>query len=268
MCTAIVSVGPGRVLLAGIRDELADRPWEPPGRHWPRFPGLRGGRDLRAGGTWLAVSDAAAGEEGGTVACVLNGRGLPADPDYRESRGLLPLRAAAGLGLVRTGLGRFDPFHLLTARPGAVTLASWDGERLTERELPPGLHLVVNQGRDADLLAEDARGETVGGPEWAARARANELARLRHFGPLFRAAKRPDPRPGEPAAVAWGDWFGLLNGDGLPTDDRRALIVRRELPDGRIWGTTSVSLVALGAIRYDFTASPGDPESWLEVADE
>lgn len=50
MCTAILSIEPGApVLLAGIRDELVDRAWEPPGRHWPDHPGLIGGLDLLAG---------------------------------------------------------------------------------------------------------------------------------------------------------------------------------------------------------------------------
>jgi len=56
MCTALLSIQPGLpALLVGVRDELSDRAWEPPGRHWPDHPGLVGGRDLQAGGTWLAV---------------------------------------------------------------------------------------------------------------------------------------------------------------------------------------------------------------------
>ncbi|MFC6936356.1 NRDE family protein [Actinomadura yumaensis] len=41
-----------------------------PGHHWPDRPGLVAGRDLRAGGTWLAVDPVAP-----RVATVLNGRG-------------------------------------------------------------------------------------------------------------------------------------------------------------------------------------------------
>src|SRR5579859_3630406 len=92
MCTAIVSVESGRpLLLAGIRDELADRGWQPPGEHWPEYPGVSGGRDLVAGGTWLAARPAAR-----RVACVLNGRGRMAPPGSRRSRGVLPLAAVAG----------------------------------------------------------------------------------------------------------------------------------------------------------------------------
>jgi uncharacterized protein with NRDE domain len=51
MCTAILDLAPGApALLAGVRDELIDRAWQPPGRYWPDHPGLIGGRDLQAAG--------------------------------------------------------------------------------------------------------------------------------------------------------------------------------------------------------------------------
>ena len=39
------------------------------------------------------------------------------------------------------------------------------------------------------------------------------------------------------------------------------------MTSGRVWGTTSISLVAItsGGLRYDFTASPGDPAAWYPV---
>ena len=88
MCTAILSVEPGApVLLAGTGDELVDRPRQPPGPHWPEYPGLIGGRDLQAGGTWLALAP-----EARRVACVLNGRGTMAPPRIAAvSGGVLPL---------------------------------------------------------------------------------------------------------------------------------------------------------------------------------
>lgn len=255
MCTAIVSVSPGQILLAGIRDELTGRAWQPPARHWPEYPGLTGGLDLLAGGTWLAVAPGAA-----RTACVLNGRGQMAPAASRRSRGALPLLAAAEGKLPRDGLAAFDPFHLLTGEPGRVSLASWDGERLTERELPAGLHMIVNSGLASDLLAAGPAEERLAGRE-------HELARIKHFLPLLQATAPPQPRPGVPVAEAWGGWLPLLNGDGLSTGDPRALIVRRDLGDGRIYGSTSVSLVALSAngMRYDFTGRPGDPDAWQPV---
>jgi hypothetical protein len=259
MCTALLSIEPGLpVLLVGVRDELTDRAWEPPGRHWPDLPGLVGGRDLQAGGTWLAVSPSRR-----RASCVLNGRGQLAPEASRLTRGSLPLRAAAGEPLDRTELGNLDPFHLLATEPGRALWQSWDGRRLTERDLRGGLHFAVNSG-----LAEDPYLPRADAPlASAGNGLTHELARIAHFLPRLRAAARPDPRPGQPVQAAWGEWLPLLNGDGLGTDDDRALIVRRDLGGGRHWGTTSISLIALSAtgLRYDFTASPGDPAAWYAV---
>jgi Transport and Golgi organisation 2 len=280
------------VLVAGVRDEFLNRAWQPPGPHWPEYPGFIGGRDLLAGGTWLAMAPHTR-----RVACVLNARGTLAPAGSRRSRGVLPLRAAAGDKLERAALAGFDPFHLLTAEPGWAALASWDGGRLTERELPTGLHVIVNSGLGAELVspaeagissAEEGTnsadggagpgngGSTAGrandsaagrGTSWEAEARRHEAARAAYFLPRLRAAEPPDPKPGDPAPQAWGTWFPLLNGDGIGPDDPRALIVRRDLADGRVWGTTSISLVALSpaGVRYDFTGRPGDPSSWYPV---
>jgi Transport and Golgi organisation 2 len=247
MCTAIVSIEPGApALLAGVRDELVDRAWEPPARHWPDHPGLTGGRDLLAGGTWLAVAPAAQ-----RVACVLNGRGKMAPAQARISRGVLPLEVADAGKLGRAGLEQFDAFHLLSVEPDAAVLWSWDGERRTDQELAAGVHIVVNSGLDGDPSA----------------VHDHERARIAHFLPRLRAAERPAPRPGITVPDAWGAWLPLVNGDGMAPDDPRALIVRRDLGAGRIWGTTSTSLVALSpdGVRYDFTAAPGDPDAWYPV---
>jgi hypothetical protein len=68
-------------------------------------------------------------------------------------------------------------------------------------------------------------------------------------------------------ALAWGDWLTLAGGDGLGPGDPRAIIARRDLPDGREWGTTSLSLVALAddGLRYDFQPRPGSGTTWYPV---
>jgi hypothetical protein len=267
MCTVVVSIEPHLpVLVAGIRDELTDRAWIPPGQHWQQYPGLIGGQDLLAGGTWLAVSPADL-----RVACVLNGIGRPAPPATRRSRGALPLLAAAGRPLDRSMLADLDPFLLVVAETGHALLRSWDGRDLAEQPLPPGVHMVVNSGLasyvpTADPDVAGVTGEELSGEE-PPDGREHELARVRHFLAGFGSASRPDPRPGQPVTAAWGAWFPLVNGDGIGPDDQRALIVRRDLGDGRTWGTTSISLVAMapGRVRYDFNGRPGDDAAWLPV---
>ncbi|WP_018656466.1 NRDE family protein [Actinomadura flavalba] len=253
MCTAIVDVDPSSpvpVLLVGVRDEFVGRPWEPPDRHWPDRPALVGGRDLRAGGTWFAVDPGAA-----RAACVLNGRGTLPPENRRISRGGLPLLAASGTGPEALELPRYEPFHLLRAEPDAVTLWTWDGTALRTRALTAGLHMIVNSGLEGEEHGE-------GGAEEAFMS-----ARLAYYGPRFRAAPRPVPKPGPPVGEAWEDWLPLLHGDGLPRTDTRTLLPMIDLGDGRVWGTGSVSLAALGpgGVRYDFSGTPGDPDAWTLI---
>jgi Transport and Golgi organisation 2 len=251
MCTVVLNFEPGErvpLLLLGVRDELTDRQWLPPARHWPDSP-LLGGIDKQAGGTWLAVHP-----EVPRVSCLLNGLGVFADPARRRTRGELPLRAAAnGTGAVKEladdpgALAAYDPFHLVCADAGSVRMLSWDGERPAARELGPGTHMLTNAGH---AYPEDPVTE----PKAA------------YFGPKF-AAARPSGEPGLPAARAWGDWLTLAAGDGLDPGDPRAIIARRDLPDGRVWGSTSVTLVGLGAdgLRYDFQSHPGASAGWYPV---
>jgi hypothetical protein len=243
MCTVVVSFEPGErvpVLLLGARDELVDRPWRPPARHWPGSP-LIGGIDEQAGGTWLAVHAAVP-----RVSCLLNGRGAMADPAIRRSRGELPLSAAAdGAGVLKDlagapgTLAAYDPFHLVCADLAAVWLLSWDGEHAAIAPLPPGTHVLTNAGHAFPA----GPGAAVTEPKAA------------YFGPKFAATR------------SRADWLALAAGDGLDGADPRAIVARRDLPDGRVWGTTSVSLVALDAadLRYDFQASPGGDTGWDRV---
>jgi hypothetical protein len=203
-----------------------------PARHWPDSP-LIGGLDEQAGGTWLAVHPGIP-----RVACVLNAGGEPAPPAIRKSRGELPLRAAAegepALTELREALEPFDPFHLVRADKATVSLLSWDGQKAAYQQLAPGTHIITNAGLNPD----DPKAE--------------------YFGPRF-AASRPSGDPEADLNTAWGQWLARTEGDGLPATDPRAIRVRKELSDGHIWGTTSVSLVALArtGLRYDFQPVPG-----------
>jgi hypothetical protein len=236
------------LLLLGFRDELAGRPWQPPARHWPGSP-LVGGRDEQAGGTWLAVHPQIP-----RAACILNARGPQAPPESRRSRGELPLRAAAegqqALEDLHDHLGTlasYDPFLLICADLSAALMLSWDGQHAALESLEPNTtHVITNAGHTYPSTHQDAKAE--------------------RFGPRF-AAYRPGADPAATIKDAWGDWLTLAGGDGLPDTDPAAIVARRVLPDGRLWGTSSVSLVALGArgLRYDFQPVPADPTTWYPV---
>jgi hypothetical protein len=257
MCTVVASLAPEApvpLLLLGIRDEFTGRPWQPPARHWsaPEWSPLVGGLDEQAGGTWLAVHPAHP-----RVGCILNGRGEFAPPGLRRSRGELPLRAAAEgppalkeLYDDREALARYDPFYLVCADLDAVLTLGWDGRKAALTALAPGTHMLTNAGH---MYPADPR-------------RPPDEKAIR-FGPRF-AARRPSGDPAATIKDAWADWLTLAAGDDPPGDETGAIIVRRELPDGRVYGSTSLSLVALardGTLRYDFQPVPADSTTWYAV---
>ncbi|WP_369183448.1 NRDE family protein [Streptomyces sp. Y1] len=258
MCTAFVSIEPGSavpVLLLSVRDEYLGRDWLPPGRHWPDRPGLVGGLDLAAGGTWLAVDP-----ERRTAACLLNGFGPLAPAHSRLSRGALPLTAVRDGGIGHLDLTPYDPFHLVQVRPDGARVTSWGGRgEPEEHELPTGLSVIINDGLEG--LAASRTGSE--------RVRALMAARAAHFRARFDALPRPRPTADGTAEQAWGDWLPVVTGDGLALDADAALIQRRDFGDGRLWGSSSVSLLALGPelLRYDFAAAPlPDGPGWQRVA--
>ncbi|HEX4092126.1 MAG TPA: NRDE family protein [Trebonia sp.] len=286
MCTVVVSFAPAAsmpLLLLGVRDEFVGRTWQPPARHWPGSP-LIGGRDEQAGGTWLAVHPAVP-----RVGCILNARGEPATPALRRTRGELPLRAAAEgpaaldeLSGNPEALASYDPFHLVGADPAGALVLSWDGTTAVLEDLLPGTHVLTNPGHlyppppVTKAATQTATEESTNEAAAEAAAETAALLKAARFGPRF-AAHRPSGDPAATMADAWGDWLKLAVGDGLEVTDPAAIIVRRELPDGRTWGSTSVTLVALGtpapgtpgpgtpALRYDFLPDPADPSAWYPV---
>ena len=132
-----------------------------------------------------------------------------------------------------------------------AVLWSWDGERLTERELTAGLHIVVNSGLDSELRAAEESGSGSARQQAGGRSAGHEheRERLAHFLPRLRAAVRPVPRPGTAVSQAWGAWLPLLTGDGIGTDDPRALIVAHDLDARRDLGNDVDIAGSAGARR-------------------
>ncbi len=115
MCTLLIGIdvlGPGTAVIGANRDESPERATAGPGVLVPT-PRVVGGRDLVAGGTWLAV------REGRFVAALMNRRPRPGDPtESLRSRGLLCLETAASAPLDQPA--RIDP------ATGEQRPAAWD----------------------------------------------------------------------------------------------------------------------------------------------
>lgn len=127
--------------ITAVRDEFLDRPTSAPRPWWPDIdPNLVGARDARAGGTSFATNLRTR-----TAAVLVNAAGDPIG-DTTASRGVLPLRAAAGK-LDLSDATAMPGFHLLVAQPGQVTLYSRDlGGGVTEQKVPPGRHILTYGG--------------------------------------------------------------------------------------------------------------------------
>jgi hypothetical protein len=229
VCTVLLRFDPGApwpVLFAAVRDEFVERPWDPPAAHWPDRPGVLGGRDREAGGTWLAVDPG-----GPSVTAVLNGR-PPVAVDEPLTRGTLPLHGLPDAA----DLPRYNAFHLVHATPAGVEVWSWDGRALAHRDLDPGDHVIVNQGVDVNDL------------------------------PALHGVPGVDPRPGPPTRDAWAGWVDLLAGGTFTGVEPRSLIMRvshegREYGSG----SASLVALSERALRFDFTSNPGADARWAEV---
>ncbi|GAB4357825.1 MAG: NRDE family protein [Kiloniellaceae bacterium] len=119
MCTLVILRRPDHpwpVILAANRDEMIDRPWAAPGRHWADRPEVVAGLDRTAGGSWLGLNDH------GVVAAVLNRRGSLGPAAGKRSRGELVLEAldhadalAAAEALAELNPAAYRSFNMLVA---------------------------------------------------------------------------------------------------------------------------------------------------------
>jgi uncharacterized protein with NRDE domain len=149
MCLVLIalhSVPRRPLLLLGNRDEFHARP-SAPAAAWPDAPEVLGGRDLEAGGSWLAV------HRNGRFATVTNVR--LADPRHGpRSRGALIREFVRGQvppavfveGLI-ANVDAYAPFNLVVGDAGEVWCL--ESPRRRAQRLAPGVHLVSNGPLDA-----------------------------------------------------------------------------------------------------------------------
>lgn len=207
------------MLVGANRDEMIDRPWKPPGRHWPDRPEVVGGLDLLAGGSWLGIND------WGVVAAVLNRHGSLGPAADRRSRGELVLEALDHADAVAAAeaLSHLDPaayrtFNLIIAdERGGFWLRHAGRTRIELHPLKDGLSMIAA----GDL---------------------NDLGtrRLELSLPAFRAWPPPDPDRDD-----WSGWESLLGSTRAPPGELETAAMRFRT-DG--YGTVSSAIIALPAL--------------------
>jgi uncharacterized protein with NRDE domain len=218
------------VLVAANRDELLDRPSEPPARRdWETR--VVAPVDTEAGGTWLGYN------EHGVLVAVTN-RWTDESLTGDRSRGLLvrdALRHETAEDAVRyvecdLDERRYQGFNLLAVDAAAAILVEYDGRRHI-RHFDPGVHVVVNVGADGAYTVPDGRAEAA--REQAASADA------------VRTALQPEPG-GD--SESW-----LERAAGVVSDHEYGACVH-----GDGFGTRSSSLVRMGTdgVTYEFADGP------------
>jgi len=221
MCTLVILRRPEHrwpLLFGANRDEMIDRPWRAPGRHWPDRPEVVAGLDELAGWSWLGLND------WGVAAAVLNREGSLGPAPGRRSRGELVLEALdhADAAAAAEALAHLDPrsyrsFNLVVAdERDAFWLRHAGGARIEVSPLKEGLSLLA--AGDLDDL----------------RTRRLALAM-----PAFRAWPAPDPEAGD-----WTGWQSLLGSSRAPPGEPPTAAMRFRT-DG--YGTVSSAIIALPA---------------------
>ena len=216
MCTILLAwhcVPGAPVVLAANRDEFIGRPAAAPGI-LVDHPRIAGGRDLHAGGTWMAVA------ADGRVAAVTNRRSEMRDPS-RRSRGELPLATLAagddaGVRRFVDGLdpSAYNPFNLL-AVSRTQALVAHGGDRLEVVEVRPGPHILTVHDLDQ---AGEARVEHL-------LARLGEAAG-RAAGPEELLAAMEELLRDPEEACVHGDLYGTVSSSSVIVRDRGEVTYR------------------------------------------
>lgn len=249
MCTLVILRRPEHrwpLVVGANREEMADRPWSAPGRHWPDRDHVIAGQDLEAGGSWLGINDF------GVIAGIMNRRGSLGPKADKRSRGELVLEALdhADAALAARALGAIDPvayrpFNLFIGdNRDAFWLRSTPDDAppgITIHEIPPGVSMITAWDRN-----------DVASP------------RIRAYLPRFEAAPAPEPDHGD-----WSGWQGLLANREFEADagPRGALCI---VTDGT-YGTLSSSLIAVPATgagataKYLFCPTSPDTGAYQEI---
>ncbi|MGQ0676972.1 MAG: NRDE family protein [Rhodospirillales bacterium] len=233
MCTLLILNRPGHawpLILGANRDEMAGRPWSPPGRHWPDRPEVVAGRDDLAGGSWLGINAR------GMAAAMLNRRGTLGPAKGKRSRGELVLLAldqtdAAAAALLMSELepSSYRPFNMVVADAGGAFFIAHRAETRAPAIRRLGAGLTMLTAREPDDPSSP---------------------RIARYRAKFLAAPAPDPNTGDFAA-----WEALLASTERAKGAGPEGAMCFALPGG--FGTVSGAVIALPARNRGPARNPG-----------
>ena len=220
MCSIVVlrqSDSEWPIIIGANRDEMIERKSLPPDRHWSEQNHIIGGKDIKAGGTWLAVNDY------GLVAAVLNRMDTLGPMKNKRSRGELILDALehadaseAINAILDLEKKSYRGFNMLIADN---TNAYWiksdeDAPSIEYFDIPEGLSMITAYDRN-DLSSD----------------------RIKTYLDQFSMATAPDPGKND-----WMDWELLLGSSYSKSNNPlSAMCVKTDIG----FETVSSALIAL-----------------------
>lgn len=246
------------LVVVANRDEVLARPTEPL-HEWSAdregVGGIVAGRDVTAGGTWMALG------AGGRFAAVTNVREPGTPPPSPASRGELPVDALTGpepatgfVPAVADELGRYSGVNLLAGDPDEMWWASNRSPRgprplgeqvhgLSNAELDTPWPKVTGAVRD---VRQFVNADLVSGPDWS--GPLLDLLADRRRAPLQRL-----PRTGVPLWQEWrlssrfvrlGRRYGTRSTTAVRIDEHGTIDVVERTWDarGRVTGTVTAQV--------------------------
>ncbi len=205
-------------MLAANRDEMENRPWSSPDRHWPDRPNVVAGKDDLAEGSWLGIND------DGLVAGIMNREGALGPSLNARSRGELVLEALdhAEAHVAADALTYLDP-------------AAYRAFNLVVADAVDAFWICHRGGSDAMVVEKIPTGLSM----FTARDRNDMKApRIQRYLPRFERSSVPMPEKQD-----WSSWktIRVSRGDDVRAGPVGAMTVITD----RGFGTMSSSLIAL-----------------------
>ena len=221
MCTLLILYRPKEnwpLIIAGNRDETLDRPWIPPGKHWPDYPNIIAGKDLTAGGSWLGLNKA------GIVTTILNRKNSLGPSDDKCSRGELVINVLkndkieeALLYLKTIDNSKWKPFNLFLANnKKAYWIKSTGIEKIEINPILEGRHFLDSHDINSEISD-----------------------RYIYNKNKFELLKNPKPETSE-----WNEWINFLSQTNFPNNKPMAAMnIKNKYIEN--YGTMSSAIIAI-----------------------
>jgi uncharacterized protein with NRDE domain len=255
MCTVLAffhSHSAAPLIIAANRDEFFDRPAAGPTCLIETPIRVIGGRDLRAGGTWMGVN------QRGLFVGLTNIRSQAPD---RRSRGEIVLEmlqrddpeSAREALLEAVRRDRYRPFNVLFGTSHRLMVAHVRDEALELREVEPGIHVLPSGGRLDDEALPKVRRALQG---MRAIPEQMPLEAVLERAKIILADHVQPPVEALPPALRQGP---------LPVEFECALqAICVHTP---VYGTRSATIMVLdgGLLRYEYTEGASCRPQWKRV---